>query len=121
MTKDQPPRRPQFNTDPGNCLRGCGDLVGKTGRSLCKPGHDAWHSVRPLRCRNRDESRIGVLPTPALRPRPNLTPAEGHNGPMCGRYVVSKSTADLIAAFDVHESYVDELVPSYNVAPTDTV
>lgn len=40
---------------------------------------------------------------------------------MCGRYVVSKSTADLMAAFSVNESYVDELQPSYNVAPTDTV
>jgi putative SOS response-associated peptidase YedK len=40
---------------------------------------------------------------------------------MCGRYVVSKSTADLMAAFTVNESYVDELQPSYNVAPTDTV
>src|SRR5579885_2537006 len=40
---------------------------------------------------------------------------------MCGRYVVSKSTADLMAAFDVHESYVDELKPSYNVAPTAAV
>jgi putative SOS response-associated peptidase YedK len=40
---------------------------------------------------------------------------------MCGRYVVSKSTADLMAAFTVNESYVDELQPSFNVAPTDTV
>lgn len=40
---------------------------------------------------------------------------------MCGRYVVSKSTADLMAAFDVRESYVEELNPSYNVAPTDPV
>lgn len=40
---------------------------------------------------------------------------------MCGRYVVSKSMADLMHAFDVRESYVDELQPSYNVAPTDTV
>ncbi|MEZ2390839.1 SOS response-associated peptidase [bacterium RCC_150] len=40
---------------------------------------------------------------------------------MCGRYVVSKSTADLMAAFDVRESYVDKVEPSYNVAPTDTV
>jgi hypothetical protein len=45
----------------------------------------------------------------------------GHDEVMCGRYVVSKSTADLMAAFDVHESYVEELKPSYNVAPTDAV
>jgi putative SOS response-associated peptidase YedK len=44
-----------------------------------------------------------------------------HDDVMCGRYVVSKSTADLMAAFDVQESYVDELRPSYNVAPTDAV
>ncbi|MFH5878046.1 SOS response-associated peptidase family protein [Arthrobacter sp. NA-172] len=44
-----------------------------------------------------------------------------HDEVTCGRYVVSKSTADLMAAFDVHESYVDGLQRSYNVAPTDTV
>ncbi|GAB3557666.1 hypothetical protein GCM10027405_02850 [Arthrobacter alkaliphilus] len=38
---------------------------------------------------------------------------------MCGRYVVSKSTADLTAAFDVEELHVEELKPSYNLAPTD--
>ncbi|WP_284991016.1 SOS response-associated peptidase [Arthrobacter sp. efr-133-TYG-120] len=35
--------------------------------------------------------------------------------------MVSKSTADLMAAFNINESYVDELPPSYNVGPTDTV
>lgn len=40
---------------------------------------------------------------------------------MCGRYVVSKTTADLMAAFGVRESYAGDLEPSYNVAPTDTV
>ncbi|MEV8149972.1 SOS response-associated peptidase [Arthrobacter sp. NPDC080073] len=44
-----------------------------------------------------------------------------HDEVMCGRYVVSKSTADLMAAFDVRESYIEELKPSYNEAPTDTV
>jgi putative SOS response-associated peptidase YedK len=44
-----------------------------------------------------------------------------HDEGMCGRYVVSKSIADLMHAFDVYESHVDELQPSYNVAPTDTV
>lgn len=47
--------------------------------------------------------------------------SSGHNGPMCGRYVMSRAVGDLLAAFDVEESYVDELQPSYNVAPTDTV
>jgi len=40
---------------------------------------------------------------------------------MCGRHVVPRATGDLLATFDVEESYVDELGPSYNVAPTDEV
>jgi putative SOS response-associated peptidase YedK len=40
---------------------------------------------------------------------------------MCGRYVMSRAVGDLLAAFDVEESYVEELQPSYNVAPTDAV
>ncbi|MEZ2388562.1 SOS response-associated peptidase [bacterium RCC_150] len=35
--------------------------------------------------------------------------------------MVARAISDLLAAFDVEESYVDELEPSYNVAPTDTV
>lgn len=34
---------------------------------------------------------------------------------------MSRAVGDLMAAFDVEESYVDSLEPSYNVAPTDTV
>ncbi|NUP74490.1 MAG: SOS response-associated peptidase, partial [Sinomonas sp.] len=40
---------------------------------------------------------------------------------MCGRYVMAQTVRDLVAEFDVDESYVEELDPSYNVAPTDPV
>jgi len=40
---------------------------------------------------------------------------------MCGRYVMARSTGDLVASFDVDESYVEQIEPSYNVAPTDEV
>ncbi|HXF01833.1 MAG TPA: SOS response-associated peptidase family protein, partial [Arthrobacter sp.] len=40
---------------------------------------------------------------------------------MCGRYVMARGTGDLVASFDVDESYVDEIRPSYNIAPTDEV
>ncbi|GAB3285123.1 SOS response-associated peptidase [Sinomonas notoginsengisoli] len=40
---------------------------------------------------------------------------------MCGRYVMARPVGDLVAEFDVDESYVDEVAPSYNVAPTDPV
>lgn len=45
----------------------------------------------------------------------------GNNGPMCGRYVMAQTVGDLVADFDVDESYVDDLQPSYNIAPTDPV
>ena len=40
---------------------------------------------------------------------------------MCGRYVMARSTGDLVAAFDVDETLDRDLEPSYNVAPTDEV
>lgn len=40
---------------------------------------------------------------------------------MCGRYVSSASTADLLTEFDVEEVVGEELRPSWNVAPTDPV
>jgi putative SOS response-associated peptidase YedK len=40
---------------------------------------------------------------------------------MCGRFVIAGNKADLIDAFDVQESVEDEISPSWNVAPTDTV
>ena len=40
---------------------------------------------------------------------------------MCGRFVIAGNKADLIDAFEVDESVEDELEPSWNVAPTDTV
>jgi putative SOS response-associated peptidase YedK len=40
---------------------------------------------------------------------------------MCGRYVSSASTSDLLAEFDVDEVIGEELPPSWNVAPTDPV
>ncbi len=40
---------------------------------------------------------------------------------MCGRYVSSASTSDLLDEFDVDEVVGEELPPSWNVAPTDPV
>ncbi|BBE21985.1 DUF159 family protein [Arthrobacter sp. MN05-02] len=40
---------------------------------------------------------------------------------MCGRFVIAGNRAALIDAFDVDEALVDEVEPSWNVAPTDTV
>lgn len=40
---------------------------------------------------------------------------------MCGRYVMARSTGDLVASFDVDESFDGELAPSFNIAPTDEV
>jgi putative SOS response-associated peptidase YedK len=40
---------------------------------------------------------------------------------MCGRYVSSASTADLLDEYDVEEVVGEELAPSWNVAPTDPV
>lgn len=40
---------------------------------------------------------------------------------MCGRYVSSASTSDLLEEFDVDEVIGEELPPSWNVAPTDPV
>lgn len=40
---------------------------------------------------------------------------------MCGRYVMARSTGDLVASFDVDEPYEQQIPPSYNVAPTDEV
>ncbi|HEY8293970.1 MAG TPA: SOS response-associated peptidase family protein, partial [Micrococcaceae bacterium] len=40
---------------------------------------------------------------------------------MCGRYVMARSTGDLVAAFDVAEPFAGDIQPSYNVAPTDEV
>ncbi len=40
---------------------------------------------------------------------------------MCGRFVIAGNKADLIDSFDIDESMEDDLAPSWNVAPTDTV
>ncbi|MET0199877.1 MAG: SOS response-associated peptidase, partial [Rhodococcus fascians] len=40
---------------------------------------------------------------------------------MCGRYASTQSDSDLRAVFDIAESVGDELPPSYNIAPTQTV
>ncbi|WP_138444232.1 SOS response-associated peptidase [Sinomonas susongensis] len=40
---------------------------------------------------------------------------------MCGRYVMARAVGDLVAEFDVDETLVESLEPSYNVAPTDPV
>ncbi|HST50060.1 SOS response-associated peptidase [Jatrophihabitans sp.] len=40
---------------------------------------------------------------------------------MCGRYVSSASTADLLEEFDVEQVVGEQPAPSWNVAPTDLV
>ncbi|MCZ2402064.1 SOS response-associated peptidase [Paenarthrobacter sp. Z7-10] len=40
---------------------------------------------------------------------------------MCGRYVMARSTGDLVAAFDVTEPFAADIQPSFNIAPTDVV
>jgi putative SOS response-associated peptidase YedK len=40
---------------------------------------------------------------------------------MCGRYATTRSTADLAALFEAVDETGGELVPDYNVAPTDPV
>lgn len=40
---------------------------------------------------------------------------------MCGRYVSSASTADLLTEFEVEEVVGEELRPSWNIAPTQSV
>lgn len=40
-------------------------------------------------------------------------------GSMCGRYVMAKATADLVEAFQVTQAEGAEVVPSWNVAPTN--
>ena len=44
----------------------------------------------------------------------------GQNGLMCGRYVVSKATGDLLSHFEVQE-VEGSPPPSWNVAPTQSV
>lgn len=40
---------------------------------------------------------------------------------MCGRYASTATDADLLALFDIVEAVGEQLPPSYNVAPTQTV
>ncbi|MFY2788764.1 SOS response-associated peptidase [Rhodococcus sp. MALMAid1271] len=40
---------------------------------------------------------------------------------MCGRYASTRSDTDLQAVFDIAETVGEEVPPSYNVAPTQTV
>jgi putative SOS response-associated peptidase YedK len=45
----------------------------------------------------------------------------GQNGLMCGRYVMSKATGDLLSYFDAKEVEGTPPPPSWNVAPTQDV
>ncbi|MBY4383443.1 SOS response-associated peptidase [Rhodococcus fascians] len=40
---------------------------------------------------------------------------------MCGRYASTRSDSDLQAVFEIAETVGDEVPPSYNVAPTQTI
>ena len=54
-------------------------------------------------------------------PSPFITTSRSHvgqNGLMCGRYVMSKATGDLLSYFDVKEVEGTPPPPSWNVAPT---
>lgn len=42
----------------------------------------------------------------------------GQNGLMCGQYVMSKATGDLLSAFEAKEVEGTPPPPSWNVAPT---
>ena len=56
--------------------------------------------------------------------RPNLplsSPASGRMGLMCGRYVMSKATGDLLSHFEAKEVEGSPPSPSWNVAPTQSV
>lgn len=53
--------------------------------------------------------------------RSTLIRRYGRLGDVCGRYVSSASTADLVEEFDVEEVIGDDPGPSWNVAPTDPV
>lgn len=45
----------------------------------------------------------------------------GQNDRMCGRYVMSKATGDLLAYYDAMEAESNAPAPSWNVAPTQSV
>lgn len=45
----------------------------------------------------------------------------GQNGAMCGRYVMSRATGDLLSYFDAKEVEGSPPPPSWNVAPTQDV
>lgn len=45
----------------------------------------------------------------------------GQNRPMCGRYVMSRATGDLLSFFDAKEVEGSPPPPSWNVAPTQDV
>lgn len=40
---------------------------------------------------------------------------------MCGRYVMTRSTGDLVAALDIEHVVGEDLRPSWNAAPTQNV
>ncbi|SCC29597.1 Putative SOS response-associated peptidase YedK [Pseudarthrobacter enclensis] len=68
----------------------------------------------------------GYPPTdPKLRRRSGCWSLElggfGQNGLMCGRYVMSKATGDLLSAFEAKEVEGTPPPPSWNVAPTQDV
>lgn len=59
-----------------------------------------------------------VLPPPVS---PSVEGDVGHNESMCGRYVMSKATGDLLSHFEAKEVEGSPPPPSWNVAPTQDV
>lgn len=45
----------------------------------------------------------------------------GHNVPMCGRYVMSKATGDLLSQFEAKEIEGSPPPPSWNGTPTQDI
>src|SRR6266545_1772940 len=94
----------------GPMAAGAGQGVGVTCRQRSRPRP----ANRPWSARAAENRRPGTTP------RPQRT-RYGRLVGMCGRYASSVSAADLVFEFDIAETMGDDVVPSWNIAPTDPV